>query len=70
MRSSFLCSALAAVTVAVGVSAGHVSYLDKAGYRLRARTSPGGLTSPDKPQQTGTVANCELALRQLVTRSG
>ncbi|KAK4031910.1 hypothetical protein C8A01DRAFT_41650 [Parachaetomium inaequale] len=58
MRSLSLFSALAAV--AVGVSASHVNQMDKAGYRLRARATGKGLTSPDKPQQTGIVSNCNL----------
>jgi hypothetical protein len=61
MRSLFLFSALTAV--AVGVSAGH-SKLDKVGYRLRARATPTGLTSPDKPQQTGTAGDCKLICPQ------
>lgn len=61
MRSLSLFSAFAAV--AVGVSSGHVQ-MDKAGYRLRARATGKGLTSPDKPQQTGTVSNCECISTQ------
>ena len=64
MRSFFFLSTL--VVVALGVSAGH-DELDKelrAGYRLRARATATGLTSPDKPQQTGTVSNCELTFLQ------
>ena len=68
MRSLFLYSALAAV--AMGASAGDdkVNKEFKAGYRLRARATATALTSPDKPQQTGTVANCEPDLPASVSR--
>lgn len=64
MRSLFFFSTL--VAVALGVSAGHDKPDEelRAGYRLRARATATGLASPDKPQQTGTVSNCELTSLQ------
>ncbi len=78
MRLLSVFGALAAV--ATEVSASHASQLAKVDYRLRARATGKGLTSPDKPQQTGTVENCELFCpqhrkgprreRQLTTEGG